>query len=77
MIIGLLLIRALTFLNFPATLELNPSPKPPLGRSAEPFRSDLETKFLLSDYGAVVKERRPNRWERLALTLNKSANFSE
>lgn len=77
MIIGLLLIQALTFLNLPAALELNLSPKPPLGRSAEPFRSNLETKFLLSDYGAVVKERQPNRWERLALAIKKSANFSE
>ena len=77
MIIGLLLIQALTFLNLPAALELNLSPKPPLWRSAEPFRSNLETKFLLSDYGAVVKERQPNRWERLALAIKKSANFSE
>lgn len=77
MIIGLLLIQALTFLNLSAALELNLSPKPPLWRSAEPFRSNLETKFLLSDYGAVVKERQPNRWERLALAIKKSANFSE
>ena len=77
MIIGLLLTQALTFLNLPVILELNLSLKPPLGRSAEPFRSNLETKFLLSDYGAVVKERQPNRWERLALDIKKSANFSE
>jgi len=77
MIIGLLLIQGFSFLYSPVTLGLNAPHKPPLGRSVEPFRSNLETKFLLSDYGAVVKERQPNRWERLALDIKKSANFSE
>ncbi len=72
MIIGLLLMQALTFGQLPVAMELSLPAKPPLTRSAEPFRSNVEIKYLFSEYGAVVKERRPNRWERLALALMKS-----
>jgi hypothetical protein len=72
MIIGLLLMHGLTCCHVPITLEGSLPAKPPLTRSAEPFRSNVEIKYLFSEYGAVVKERRPNRWERLALAVMKS-----
>jgi len=72
MILGLLLMQALNGATLPVSLELRLPSKPPLTRSAEPFRSNVEIKYLFSEYGAVVKERRPNRWERLALALIKS-----
>lgn len=79
MIVGWLLMQSLAFLNVPAALGqgLSLPGKPPFTRNIEPFRSNLETKFLLCDYGAMVKERQPNRWERLALSVMKSDVFAE
>ena len=81
MFLGLITLQVAThafvLLGTPAVPELNLPPKTPFKRSAEPFRSDLEMQFLQSEYGAVVKQRKPNRWERLALALKKSGNLPE
>ena len=77
MILGLLLFQALAWVSGPVALAFTVPAKPPFTRSAEPFRSPVETKFLLSEYGAVVKERRPNRWEKLALALAKSGHLEQ
>ena len=77
MIIGLLMFQAFARLSGPVALHFTAPAKPPFTRSAEPFRSPVETKFLLFEYGAVVKERRPNRWEKLALALAKSGHLGQ
>jgi hypothetical protein len=81
MILGLITLQVASqaFVLFGSLVvpDLNLLSKTPFKRSAEPFRSDLEIQFLQSEYGAIVKQRKPNRWERLALALKKSGNLPE
>lgn len=81
MILGLITLhvatQAFVLLGTSALPDINLTSKTPFKRSTEPFRSDLEMQFLQSEYGAIVKQRKPNRWERLALTLKKSGNLPE
>jgi hypothetical protein len=77
MIIGLLLFQVISLFSLPAGLDIGLDFKQNFRREDAPFRSDIETKFLFLEYGAVVKQRKPNRWERLALALKKSGNLAE
>ncbi len=77
MIVGLILIQSLQLLSYLPTLDVNLSLKPITSRSPEPLRTKMETKYLLIDYGSVVKHRQPNKWERLVLALKKSGDLSE
>ena len=77
MIFSLVLIQSLTVLGLPSFMNWDPSFRPISGRNAEPFRSNMETKYLKTEFGAVFKQRQPNKWERLVLAMKKSVDLSE
>ncbi len=81
MILGLItlqvILQAFVLLGTPAVPDINHPSKTSFKRSTEPFRSDQEMQFMQSEYGAIINQRKPNRWERLALALKKTGNLPE